>query len=460
MDIDILSQIKSAEDLKTNLADKFKLKYNPFPRAGIANLNDTDSTTLALQPALTSTAVEIVNYMKDALSHAGLNNEDKYLSLVITGEYGSGKTQTLMFIKALFDSLKTTKFKPYVVYIDNPGTKLSELIGNVVAQVGIENFRRYLWLIFLDYLDQKDEEDGDGRSRKDVLMKELKSLKDNAPDLFNQKINDNNVEFSWGQLTTSYKYLIDKISYSARISERKQIEVLFKKYLTGCYASKFKISSVAEYFYDIVTDNINVTKSWDSVITGNIKNLDKREVYLLKAVVAITKKFLDATDFIILVDEFEDLAGGRIKDADVDSYLRNLRSLIDREKNWCSVFAMNTAAYGKIQKMSAPLASRIGERSITLKPLDFSSAKMMIMNYLSLARVKNEEENQKKSIEPFTDEVINLLLSVKEPTKQGSPRFLVQSCYTILQRASEELAVGDSITADFVKKVFKDKIDF
>ncbi len=112
-------------------------------------------------------------------------------------------------------------------------------------------------------------------------------------------------------------------------------------------------------FYDIVTDNINVSKSWDNIITGNIKSLEKREVYLLKAVVAITKKYLSATDFIILVDEFEDLAGGRIKDADVDSYLRNLRSLIDREKNWCSVFAMNTAAFERIQKISAPLASRI-----------------------------------------------------------------------------------------------------
>ena len=159
MNIDILSQIKAAENLKSNLVEKFGLKYNPFPRAGIANLNDTDATTLALQPALASTATEIVNYMKDALSHAGLNEDEKYLSLVIQGEYGSGKTQTLMFIKALFDSLNTPLFKPYVVYIDNPGTKLSELIGDVISQIGIENFRRYLWSIFLDYMENIDEED-------------------------------------------------------------------------------------------------------------------------------------------------------------------------------------------------------------------------------------------------------------------------------------------------------------
>lgn len=222
--------------------------------------------------------------------------------------------------------------------------------------------------------------------------------------------------------------------------------------------SIFKISSVAEYFYDIVTDNMNVTKSWDNIVTGNVKNIDKREVYLLKAIVAIVKKYLDATDFIILVDEFEDLAGGRIKDSDVDSYLRNLRTLIDREKNWCSVFAMSTAAYGRIQKIAAPLVSRIGDRIIILKPLTtLAMVKTMIANYLDLARL---DEKNKHSIKPFTDEVIDLLLSVKETTMQGSPRFIVQSCYTLLQRASEQLPKNGLITRKFAQDIFKDKILF
>jgi len=458
MGIDILNQIKAAENLQSNLTEKFGLKYNPFPRSGIANLADPDEVTLALQPALTSTATDIVNYMKDALSFAGTNTEDKYLSLVILGEYGSGKTQTLMFIKALFGSLKTTSFKPYVVYIDNPGSKLSELIGEVISQIGIENFRRYLWSIFLDYMDGKDIEDPDKRIRKNVLVAELNALNGRELSLFLQSINDKETEFSWQKLSISYKYLIDRITFSIKSTGRKQVEVLFKKYLTDCFLSIFKISSVAEYFYDIVTDNMNVTKSWDNIVTGNVKNIDKREVYLLKAIVAIVKKYLDATDFIILVDEFEDLAGGRIKDSDVDSYLRNLRTLIDREKNWCSVFAMNTAAYGRIQKIAAPLVSRIGDRIIILKPLTtLALVKTMIANYLDLARL--DEEN-KHSIKPFTDEVIDLLLSVKETTMQGSPRFIVQSCYTLLQRASEQLPKNGLITREFAQDIFKDKILF
>ena len=49
--------------------------------------------------------------------------------------------------------------------------------------------------------------------------------------------------------------------------------------------------------------------------------------------------------------------------------------------------------------------------------------KTMIANYLDLARL---DEKNKHSIKPFTDEVIDLLLSVKETTMQGSPRFIVR----------------------------------
>lgn len=69
-------------------------------------------------------------------------------------------------------------------------------------------------------------------------------------------------------------------------------------------------------------------------------------------------------------------------------------------------------------------------------------------------------KKNKHSIKPFTDEVIDLLLSVKETTMQGSPRFIVQSCYTLLQRASEQLPKNGLITRKFAQDIFKDKILF
>lgn len=458
MENNILEQIKTVEDLEGNLKDKFSLKFNPFQKSGIANISDPDSVVAELVPTSKEITDEIIRYMQDALSQSGQNTDNKYLSLIIRGDYGMGKTQTLMYIKYLFGQIGNERFRPYVVYIDNPGVKLSELIGNILSQIGIENFRRYLWDIFKQYLELPDKENQD-RLRKDIFLESINKLKSsNTPTLFPlDDVIEGQTEppLTWDQVSISYKYLLDKMLNGLRSPEQKTAVQIFKNYLVKCFAEKYELSSVAEYFYDIVTDNTSVTKSWDQLITGNIKNIDKREVYLLKAIVDITKQYLGATDFIILADEFEEIAIGRLKDTDLDNYLRNLRSLIDKEKNWCAVFAMNGDAYRKIEKMSPPLASRMGDRIIDLKPLDESSCIAMIQHYLAIARV---DQTTPLSLYPFDNSAIVSLLNTKEQTLQGSPRFIIQSCYLLLQRAAKELNEGQIIDRVFVMKYLSEKL--
>ena len=451
--IDIISRIKTVENIEGSLKDKFDLSWNPFPKSGIANI-DTDDVTGYLVPAYEETTQKIIEYMQDALSMSGVAKDDKYLSLIIRGDYGTGKTQTLMYIKYLFGKLRNSKFKPYVIYIDNPGVRLSELIGNILSQIGIENFRRYLWDIFLNFLDEKDKDESD-ETRKEILFREIKAIKGRRmPDLFAN--NDQQPDdFTWEKVSISYKYLLDSMLNGVKPTEQRTVVTLFKNYLLKCFTSRYELSSIAEYFYDIVTDNISVSKSWDQLITGNVKNIDKREFHLLHAIVEISKKYLDATDFVILVDEFEEIAIGRLKEADVDNYLRNLRTLIDKDKNWCSVFAMNGAAYKRIELVSPPLASRIGDRKIDLKPLTEEALVKIVGNYLALARLP---ESAYPSIYPFSEDALKMLLNVKDVSLQGSPRFVLKTCYLLLQRAAEYLEKGQWITDQFVKENIKEQI--
>ena len=452
--IDIINRIKTVENIEGNLRDKFDLSLNPFPKSGIANIIDSEDVTGYLVPAYEETTQKIIKYMQDALSMSGVVRDDKYLSLIIRGDYGTGKTQTLMYIKYLFNKLRSNKFKPYVIYIDNPGVRLSELIGNILSQIGIENFRRYLWDIFINYMDEKESEDAE-EDRKTILLKEIKSIKGKRTlGLFDEQMRQHE-ELTWGKVSISYKYLLDSLLNGIKSTEQRTVVSLFKNYLLKCFVSKYELSSIAEYFYDIVTDNISVSKSWDQLITGNVKNIDKREFHLLHAIVEIAKKYLDATDFVILVDEFEEIAIGRLKDADVDNYLRNLRTLIDKDKNWCSVFAMNGAAYKKIELISPPLASRIGDRKIDLKPLTKEALSKIVTNYLSLARIDGSAYT---SLYPFSDEALETLLNVKDMSLQGSPRFLLKTCYLLLQRAAESLDRGQWITEQFVRENVREQI--
>lgn len=453
----LISEIKKVSNIGSELKVKFGLEYNPFPKSGIAYIGDSEEITSKLSPAYHKTAHEIVAYMQDALMKAGGEKKAQdYLSLIIRGEFGSGKTQTLMYIKYLFSAIKTDIFNPYVVYIDNPGGTLSELIGAVMSQIGMENFRRYLWDGFIKYMSQKEA--GDDKTRKEIFLTEVVKLRGITPnDLFSSSgvSVENALHFNWDSTEISYKYLLEKLLTGTKSVQQKAINQMFKSYLVKCFMDEFKTASVAEYFYEVVTDSLSVSQAWDHMVTGDVKNLSKREFYILHAIVRIAKEYLGATDFIILVDEFEELASGRISDKDMDNYLRNLRSLIDNEKNWCSVFAMNTIALTKIEKLVPQLLDRIGDRIIDLDPLDLEASKVVISNYLNLARTEGHDNN---SLYPFTEDAVKAILNTRDIRLQGSPRFIMKCCFRLLQSAAKELNSGDVIDERYVKLIIGDQL--
>ena len=213
----LISEIKKVSNISSDLKKKFGLEYNPFPKSGIAYIGESEEITSKLSPAYTKTAQEIVTYMQDALEKAGNNKSPDYLSLIIRGEFGSGKTQTLMYIKYLFSAIKTEQFFPYVVYIDNPGGTLSELIGAVMSQIGIENFRRYLWDGFIKYMSKTEA--GENKTRKETFLTEVIKLKGgNTVDLFSLAgvpVEDA-FNFNWDSTEISYKYLLEKFRNSIK----------------------------------------------------------------------------------------------------------------------------------------------------------------------------------------------------------------------------------------------------
>ena len=439
---DILDKLNNIGQVKNILQEKFSLKFNPFPKSGIAIINDNDNIVSKLAPVDKDVTAKIITYINDALSYRSSNSneisQDKYVSLIVRGEYGAGKTQTLMYIKYLFNNIKSNEIKPYVIYIDNPGQRLSELIGGIVAQIGVENFKKYIWNIFISYLDQNPAIKTELLKKKDIDTTSLFSSleEENSPNLINTVQN--------------YKELIDVLTIGKNNTEKRQLLEKLKSHIINSLIPETDSPVVASYFYDILSETIGVSKSWDMLTTGSVKELDKREVNILKAIVKIVCEQLGYTDFIILIDEFEEITAERIKKTDIDNYLRNLRLLIDREKNWCSVFAMTSKALSIIEEYSAPLAGRIKGTIIDLKPLDFDSIKIIISNYLSTARSNNNVD----PIYPFDDSGIEQMLEVGDNYKQlkGSPRFILKLCYILIQRACEELEKGQTINREFVKR--------
>ena len=444
----LLANLSSDGQLK----EKFGLNYNPFPRSGIAVIDDADKVLGKLVPLHKDVSRKIVDYITDVINPGSVRkNDGDYLSLIIRGDYGTGKTQTLMYIKYLLKSISIEGIRPYVIYIDNPGQKLPELIGSIVEQIGVENFRRYLWNIFIAYL--KGEGDVFLEKKPEEVHNMVDSIRGDIISVIvprEQTLFENQTFIGkdiFEKQFLNYKVLLDELLNISKSGQKKEIIKKLKEHMIKCYTGFFKSSVVADYFYDIVSDNLGINKSWDIITSGSSAELNKREVYILKAIVNIVKSEMGYTSFIILVDEFEEITTERLKPTDIDNYLRNLRSLIDREKNWCSVFAMTGLALENIRTYSPPLAARIDDRIVDLQRLDVESCTTLIGNYLSIAR-----DNHDYDITPFTTSAIETLLNTKDKQLAGSPRFIVKTCYMLLQRAAEELENGAQIDEDFVRK--------
>lgn len=412
---------------------KFGLSFNPFPRSGISDLNSTDKVVGSLYPIDSGVLASINDFIVDSLFPQNPTSKDKYISAVIRGEYGYGKTQTLLYVKYMleaFGSEKELNKKPYVVYIDNPGAKLTELIGAIISHIGDENFKRYIWNIVIENIADNHE-----------ARQELSAFVTHMPSLFPDGDKDPFSPIN----TVNYKNFLDGWlkQLSVNPKKSKDFQHLLKRYIISILTTEFENPTVATYFYALLSENIGVNKTWEALTTGNAKDLDKKEVYIIRAIVKliVSQGF---TDFYILVDEFEAVTAGRLTNSEIDRYVTNLRALIDKERNWCSLFAMTGFAFSRLQGVSPPLAERISSRIVELKPLSIDGARQLTINYLNFARSETNE------IYPFDEQGIEKLRGLS----RGILRVYLKSCFNLLQRATEKLDQGDKIDSAFVELHF------
>lgn len=408
------SSIKLKEDVKYA---SLNLKFNPFPRSGTTNINGSDLYNQKLIPVDINVLNQIIDFISHALNDNHINPEDKFISATITGNYGSGKTQLLMFVKYILGEVGSVHEglkNPYVIYIDNPGLKLSEFIGSIINRIGEENFRKFIWNKIINQISKSNE-----------FRNQLKRFETYTSSLFSEQ----NLDPYAAENTISYKKFLDAyVRQIATPKQRKDFDEVFKKVILKILEIEVTNTTIAQYFYEVISDDYGVNKTWEALSSGSIKQLDKKEPEIIKYIVRLIKE-QGYTDFFILVDEFEDITEGRLTKVQVDNYVYNLRTLLDDHREWCLLFAMTGQALVKLRSVSPPLADRITTRLINLQDLNFEQAKSITINYLSIAT-----QGTKGDLHPFTEEAIKKLNQLVE----GNARKFLKNCYFIVEKAIEQ----------------------
>jgi Cdc6-like AAA superfamily ATPase len=413
--------------------EKLGIKFNPFPRSGTSNINSGDYYNSYLVPIDSDAEKELNLFIAHSLTGNVNNPDDKFISATVEGDYGSGKTQFLMYAKYLLNMIEASserKERPYVIYIDNPGLSLLEFIGSIISKVGEENLKKYLWNEIIH-----------GIKITPALKNRLTPFSIRDQLLFTDT--ENTDPFS-DDNTVSYKRFLDSfVKYIPTPAQRKKFDVEFKSILTSILENETNDTVVAYYFYEFISGDFGINKTWEALTSGSLKQLNGKEARIINYVVKLVKK-QGFTDFFILVDEFEDITEGRLTKVQIDNYVYNLRTLLDEHREWCLIFSMTPLARKKLKSVSPPLADRISSRLIFLQNLNKEQAYSIVRNYINMAGRPN-------AILPFTEDGIEYL---RDKVEGNARRFLKIAFALVEQAATNFASSNDRIDRDFVENNF------
>ena len=93
----------------TNKYDLWDIKFNPFPRSGTSNINGGDDVNSKLKPLDSEILNGINQFIANALVPNQVEEHDQFISATIVGDYGSGKTQLLMYAKSKLNEIRDSQ---------------------------------------------------------------------------------------------------------------------------------------------------------------------------------------------------------------------------------------------------------------------------------------------------------------------------------------------------------------
>lgn len=398
-------------------ANKYALwgmEFNPFPRSGTSNINGSDTVNSALMPLDETVRREVNRFIVDSLVPNQVDKSDMFISATVVGDYGSGKTQLLMYVRAKLNEIRDShKFlKPYTLYIDNPGGSILEFMGSIIGRIGEENVRKYVWNHIIEEIKMNEE-----------IRALLKPYEPSTSVLFPEM--KDSLDPYCDANTTSYKKFLDVFLRQLNIQKKRKFDEVMGDIIQRILQEDTQDSTVAYYFYDFIASDFGINRTWEALTSGSLKQVSGKEFAVIKYIIKLLKRE-GYTHVFILVDEFEDLTEGRLNKGQLDNYVHNLRTLLDKQREWCLLFAMNPLALERLKKISPPLADRISVRLISLDNLNHDEVIKIMKSYLSLANYTTDI--------PMTEEAIEYVREICD----GNPRRILKAIYALFEEAAKK----------------------
>ena len=390
-------------DLSQSDYSMYGLKVNPFPSIGIPEE----------VPATTADREEPKRKFKEALRRTIFEHQSSIM--VVTGDYGAGKTHLLRYFKySVNANLSSNTNKVLAVYIKTVGLNFRDFYLNFVDEMGRDFLSGFAVGIIKSYVKGKGDAamrryvyGADALARSDITESPVSALLTDSRylDLFHDIQRDND--------TGSSARMLNVVLHLAH----PQYAAVAWRWLLGEKFSKDEMQL------------INVDFSIDD---------DRAAMAAFQDMISLIL-FSHYTTLVLLIDEFENLT--LIPTQTRYRYMEEIRQFIDENPGkLVTVFATTPGAYVLLTQVPSALQRRLSGTEVDLGFFELRDIRELITLYLALGRIKNADiasavaGHPGTSVEtwPFTEQAVAAAL--------GKSRGLVSSAIKIC-RESLEMAV-------------------
>lgn len=364
-----------------SMLHKFGLEFNPFePSAAGPPLKGTLSPPTAL--------AERTRAILDA-HQTGRGTK----ALIVTGEYGTGKTCLLRWLHT--DVLPNRRIKSF--YFDNPGVQFYDLANALLRTIGRKDFAKFIW--------------------------ELAGPLVSGP--YNLDLFQSGFE-----------------AYVTAQSKRRQPD-LTQPLQEAIRASGITTDEeIAHCLARIVTDAVRkpyfeyrdfVPRQQGSLVP------EAEEAPYFRAILKTISKGTNARAIAFLIDEFEEIGlQKRLTRRASHDYLATLKRLINLSESpdleFLIVLSMTPDSYQTTVEMNPALAARFADHKLPIMLLSRQDAAALIGSRLSAARSASADRANAK-LSPFPDDI------GFRPTTYSNPRRLVKTCFYAISDATDTTPV-------------------
>jgi hypothetical protein len=411
------------QDLNLNLVQRFpdplrysiyKLDFNPFPVTPVVFGEN-------VLPPLND---YIRNQLEDFVNNT--YNERRFGALVITGDYGSGKSHLLRYLQFQINSqLGYGSERSMALLLSNPDLNSQSIVREIFRKIGKPNFTKYLWHTFFTEIGVLQLQQSHSSTQKfgDLRSKVIRIL---------------------GQPERAVNYrefLENLIEQQDSENFKKELEDVVTTVLIDYFPNERFVKEL--YLLMRSDDERESLYSWQT-LNGDNPNENSKFFGILSSqkqfagILRVLRK-TGYAHIYLLIDEFADIPLSKTKDPVFD-----LDSIVEKNVDYFSIaIALPEQAWMWLKAYHSSFSRRF-RTIVKLPTLSRVDAETVIKDYLNNAR-----KNKHGHPTPFTTDSIRYI----NQAVGGNIRELLRVCYELIEYGANEQM--KSIDRDLVIQVFQ-----